>query len=178
METTIQTPESSQTTSRSLTKSSTKPTTNVNGIGMFDSWKRNFKSPFFAMLDIIDNAIDAGFDEEQLSAFDGRVDIYENSIPNPSAAAGAVPDRVGSNHVNGNGWVHNNINNINRSGRGKNQKMEEKRSELVIVNNSIGAICPLDQILEIHRSAKGSVSESIGENGVGKCFLMFHFFHT
>lgn len=137
--------------SRSRTPS--KPTTCVNGIGMFDSWKRNFKSPFYAMLDIIDNAIDAGFDEDQLVSFDGRVDIHENFIPNPLALA---PDHV----LSSNGMGANAI-------RREKKKMEEKRSELIIVNNSIGAICPLDEILEIHRSAKGSLSESIGENGVG-----------
>ena len=158
MESSHNSPAAETTVTRSGTKSS-KPTTNVNGIGMFDSWKRNFKSPFFAMLDIIDNAIDAGFDDNHLGTFDGRVDIYENFIPNSSTA---VPDQVSSF---GSG--------ADSSRRGKS-KMEEKRSELVIVNNSIVAICPLEQILEIHRSAKGSLSESIGENGVGECFFCFN----
>ena len=118
-----------------------RPTTSVNGIGMYESWKRNFKSPFYAMLDIIDNAIDAGFDRNDESSFDGKVDMYENFTRDPSVNSNALFSR--------------------KQGKGC-------RSELVISNNSIAEICDIDLILEIHSSAKGKNSVSIGENGVGE----------
>lgn len=61
-----------------------KKMTRVNGIGMFNSWRRNFKSPFFAMLDIVDNAIDAALEEKNGNNFNGRIDIHEAYVKNPN----------------------------------------------------------------------------------------------
>ena len=143
----------------SLTNSPSKrPTTCVNGIGMYNSWRRNFKSPFYAMLDIIDNAIDAGFH------FHGNDDSSDGDDK-----ADRKPKSSSSFH-------------------GKIEAYEQStkilsyfRHEVVIINNSVQEIMPLDKILEVYKSDKGSgtssgrfknhLSDNIGQNGVGKIAL-------
>jgi hypothetical protein len=152
-----------------------RPTTCVNGIGMYESWKRNFKSPFFAMLDIFDNAIDAGFTNTT-----GSTTTTAATSTNISATPSANIDII-----SGADEVDNNNNNNSFDGivelcekfttnpfvnqpKSKAKTSKHKRAELVIVNNSFKEICPLEEILEIHSSAKGKNSVSIGENGVGE----------
>ena len=57
------------------TTTSKKRTTTVNGIGMYESWKRNFKTPFYAMLDLVDNAIDAALEDTTNNEVDPRAII-------------------------------------------------------------------------------------------------------
>jgi len=62
---------------------SSRRTTCVNGIGMYHSWRRNFNSPFFAILDIFDNAVGAGChgtvtDRMTAKGFKGRVDLHND----------------------------------------------------------------------------------------------------
>jgi len=129
-----------------------KPTTCVNGTGMYHSWKRNFKSPFFAMLDIVDNAIDAGFDESD--TFHAKIDVHQEdiAITNDDDDGG---DDDGNNH-----------------GKKRKKGGGEKRHELIIVNNSRKEISPLSEILEVYKSNKGAanndLSDHIGQNGVGE----------
>eukprot|EP00543_Licmophora_paradoxa_P005256 CAMPEP_0202453380 /NCGR_PEP_ID=MMETSP1360-20130828/11367_1 /ASSEMBLY_ACC=CAM_ASM_000848 /TAXON_ID=515479 /ORGANISM="Licmophora paradoxa, Strain CCMP2313" /LENGTH=710 /DNA_ID=CAMNT_0049072455 /DNA_START=49 /DNA_END=2184 /DNA_ORIENTATION=+ len=47
----------------------------VNGVGLWNSWTRNFRSPFSAMMDLVDNSIDATL----LDSFDGIIDCYRSS---------------------------------------------------------------------------------------------------
>ncbi len=139
----------------SSTNTTTKPTTCVNGIGMFNSWKRNFKSPFFAMLDIIDNAIDASFGNEgdgQQASFEGRVELYTIE----RGKSGSITDSRPSPVTSGGAF------------RRKKKKDGDERNELVVVNNSLNAIEELSSVLEIHKSDKGDSTTNIGENGVGE----------
>ena len=165
--------------SSSTTTTPKKLTTTVNGIGMWNSWRRNFKTPFYAMLDLVDNAIDAALGREDDSDFVGRVEIYENSI--------SVESKNDDNDNNDNSSDDEPSESDpdpviqmlqEREKQKKGEKQHTKRmSELVVVNNSLRKICPLQEILEIHKSAKGkdasSKSEAIGENGVGKCKVSF-----
>jgi len=128
---------------------SARPTTCVNGIGMFSSWKRNFKSPFFAMLDIIDNAIDAAFENRGPNSFEGKVELY--TIDNNTKNGRPSPVRSS----------------LSQGRRKNNKKKGSSRTELIIVNNSLKEIQDLSTVLEVHRSKKGSCATNIGENGVG-----------
>lgn len=99
------------------------PLTTVDGIGQWDQWKRNFKAPVLALLDLMDNAFDASHGREE--EFQGHVHVYPDKDP------------------------------------------DEIITGLVILNNSCKHIKPMAQILVVYQSSKGSMSESIGENGVG-----------
>ena len=136
---------------RSSTGATARPTTCVNGIGMFNSWKRNFKSPFFAMLDIIDNAVDASFEKRDNDSFEGKVELYTIETDKD----GSRPSPVRSS-----------------DGRGRRKKKKKNagnsRTELIVVNNSLGKIQEMSAVLEIHKSVKGGGTTNIGENGVGE----------
>ncbi len=55
-----------------------KPST-TSGTGLWDMWTRNFKSPLMALLDLIDNSVDAALlQEESKSNMQGRVQIYRD----------------------------------------------------------------------------------------------------
>ena len=55
-----------------------KPSTTC-GKGLWDLWTRNFKSPLMALLDLIDNSVDAALLQEgRKSDMKGRVQIYRD----------------------------------------------------------------------------------------------------
>lgn len=55
-----------------------KPST-TSGTGLWDMWTRNFKSPLMALLDLIDNSVDAALLQEGCkSNIQGRVQIYRD----------------------------------------------------------------------------------------------------
>ena len=55
-----------------------KPST-TSGTGLWDLWTRNFKSPLFALLDLIDNSVDAALLQKGCkSDIPGRVQIYRD----------------------------------------------------------------------------------------------------
>jgi len=67
---------------RTLTNNDTdeglKPST-TSGTGLWDLWTRNFKSPLFALLDLIDNSVDAALLQKGCkSDIPGRVQIYRD----------------------------------------------------------------------------------------------------
>eukprot|EP00984_Skeletonema_dohrnii_P008243 scaffold3027_cov92-Skeletonema_dohrnii-CCMP3373.AAC.2 len=67
---------------RELTNNDTdeglKPST-TSGTGLWDLWTRNFKSPLFALLDLIDNSVDAAMLQKGCkSDIPGRVQIYRD----------------------------------------------------------------------------------------------------
>eukprot|EP00977_Amphora_coffeiformis_P006995 scaffold1515_cov162-Amphora_coffeaeformis.AAC.7 len=47
------------------------PTTRVNGVGLWNSWTRNFKTPLLAFLDLMDNAVDSA----DVSSHTGKIHI-------------------------------------------------------------------------------------------------------
>eukprot|EP00984_Skeletonema_dohrnii_P001077 scaffold338_cov76-Skeletonema_dohrnii-CCMP3373.AAC.1 len=116
------------------------PLTKVNGKGLWRSWKRNFQSKLLALMDLIDNSLDAAVvGSRKLGGnsnnFIGRVHVYPDKllqITNP-------------NHQN-----------------------STTTTGILLLNNSQRSIRPLQHILEVYNSSKThSGSEHIGENGVG-----------
>jgi len=116
---------------------STRKTTFINGIGLWHSWTRNFKTPLLAVLDLLDNAFDAGF-----STFN----------PNFKSKIYITEDK----------WMasENNFTSVSAT------PFQESVTGMVIANNSADPICDILSILEVYKSAKADC-ESIGENGVG-----------
>ena len=55
----------------------TRKTTSINGVGLWHSWTRNFKSPILAILDLLDNAFDAGFSKSD-PTFKSKIHISED----------------------------------------------------------------------------------------------------
>lgn len=54
-----------------------KKLSHVNGTGLWNSWKRNFKSTELALLDLFDNAMDATMQDNN-DQFRGKIDIYRD----------------------------------------------------------------------------------------------------
>mmetsp|Transcript_28067 Transcript_28067/g.44149 ORF Transcript_28067/g.44149 Transcript_28067/m.44149 type:complete len:731 (+) Transcript_28067:91-2283(+) len=66
------------TLSNNETDEGLKPST-TSGTGLWDMWTRNFKSPLMALLDLIDNSVDAALLQEGCkSKIQGRVQIYRD----------------------------------------------------------------------------------------------------
>ena len=169
--------------------------TRVDGKGLWRSWKRNFRNKLLALLDLIDNSLDASIVDssgvgrgdggvEDLSCdFVGRVYIYPDEIPNNDqpavvasgnsaereewlAIAGQIfPDSVPSNNLNGGGATPLHP----EEGANNNGGGATTASTgLCIVNNAMRSIRPLIQVLEVYNSSKiHSGAHDIGENGVG-----------
>ncbi|KAL9185895.1 hypothetical protein ACHAXT_003672 [Thalassiosira profunda] len=128
--------------------------TRVDGRGLWRSWTRNFKTKLLALLDLIDNSLDASIETEDTSSggdednngegsFVGRVHIYPDVSPTPDAVSSNLMSDDTANSNNGN-------------------------TGLCIVNNSVKPIRPLVRVLEVYNSSKvHSGSGDIGENGVG-----------
>lgn len=118
-----------------------KKLTRVDGIGLWRSWTRNFNTKTLALLDLIDNSLDAaihnGGDEDDdnnnnsnMHSFRGKVHVYPDIVEEP----GGRPTTTG----------------------------------LCIVNNAMKKIRPLKNVLEVYNSSKvHSGAGDIGENGVG-----------
>lgn len=116
---------------------STRKTTLINGIGLWHSWTRNFKSPLLALLDLLDNAFDAGFSSFH-PGFKSKIHIYQDEWISPQSNFTESTENPFGDCVTG----------------------------LVIANNSAEPICDISSILQVYKSAK-SDCETIGENGVG-----------
>lgn len=70
-----------------LSSTSHPPTpelTTVNGIGMWEQWTRNFKTPLLALLDLMDNAFDAT-KTGSLKDFDAKILVYPDEDRNGDA---------------------------------------------------------------------------------------------
>lgn len=145
------------------------------------------------MLDLVDNAIDAALGMKDESDFVGRVEIYENFISveesikndddNDNNITNAAPSDDDNNDENDPDPVIQMLQEREKQQKDAEKEKTKRISELVVVNNSLNKICPLQEILEIHKSAKGkdaySKSEAIGENGVGEflfdCYVVLFF---
>ena len=121
--------------------------TRVDGHGFWRSWKRNFQNKLKALLDLIDNSLDAALvantnmSSSSSSTFVGRVHIYPDDLSPPLDAA-STGDGVAPSTTGGGG--------------------------LCMVNNSPRPIRPLKSVLEMYSSSKvDSGANDIGENGIG-----------
>ena len=117
------------------------PLTKVNGKGLWRSWKRNFQSKLLALMDLIDNSLDAAL----------RLDSNNNGC------SSTADDFIGRVHVHPDLLYNNNSSSDSTTTTG-----------IILVNNSHSSIRPLQRILEVYNSSKThSGSVHIGENGVG-----------
>ena len=149
-----QTPAQNNTQSTTTNTPTThKKKTNVDGKGMWRHWKRNFKNKLLALLDLIDNSLDAAVvlnntgeqEDEENKDFIGRVHIY--------------PDEVD----NSNNSIQSTMNNLSSSSN--NVTTSNNNSGLVIVNNSYRPIQSMEYCLGAYNSSKvDSGSSDIGEN--------------
>ena len=57
-------------------------TTRVNGIGLWNSWTRNFKTPLLACLDLLDNSFDAALPSKTPSNGNQEDKKHSNGISN------------------------------------------------------------------------------------------------
>jgi hypothetical protein len=56
--------------------SSRDKTTRVDGLGLWRSWTRNFKTKQLALLDLIDNSLDAAIEGQNCDGFTGKVHLF------------------------------------------------------------------------------------------------------
>eukprot|EP00567_Pseudictyota_dubia_P016140 CAMPEP_0197437546 /NCGR_PEP_ID=MMETSP1175-20131217/4765_1 /TAXON_ID=1003142 /ORGANISM="Triceratium dubium, Strain CCMP147" /LENGTH=826 /DNA_ID=CAMNT_0042967097 /DNA_START=238 /DNA_END=2718 /DNA_ORIENTATION=+ len=146
--------------------------TRVNGIGLWNSWTRNFKTPLLALLDLLDNSVDAAFEKdppEPEGTTPGSLGAESSAGPSPDVSSSCSQPPVarrfhGKIHIDADTW-------------------NNKTTGLKIVNNSSTAIKDLGKIMEVYSSSKGRVehgqehsqeedlaanfAHTIGENGVG-----------
>ena len=159
-------------------------TTRVDGKGLWRSWKRNFKNKLLALLDLIDNSLDAAIadkndtstndegidsDGEGGESFIGRVHIYPDEIPTEDDTPrnnggttsryfnGEQPDMVTSNTDTTNNTAAAAASNTADSAvnnNSSNNSSKPKTKGLCIINNSVKPVRPLVQVLEVYNSSK------------------------
>lgn len=143
--------------------------TRVDGKGLWRSWKRNFKNKLLALLDLIDNCLDAAIintenDEAEerdnswgkRSDFVGRIHIYPDDLQNQSILPNTITSSTIAAAASHAATAIAAIPSPTPS------------SGLCIINNSYRPIRPLYQVLEVYNSSKiHSGAHDIGENGVG-----------
>mmetsp|Transcript_45843 Transcript_45843/g.139246 ORF Transcript_45843/g.139246 Transcript_45843/m.139246 type:complete len:809 (-) Transcript_45843:417-2843(-) len=146
--------------------------TRVNGVGLWNSWTRNFKTPLLALLDLLDNSVDAAFERPQAepegtSPGSLGAGASDSAVPTPDFS-GSVSQPLSARKFHGE--VHIDADTWNGRTTG-----------LKIINNSSQPVKDLGKIMEVYSSSKGrdehgadhsqeedlTFAESIGENGVG-----------
>eukprot|EP00985_Skeletonema_marinoi_P003386 scaffold1451_cov108-Skeletonema_marinoi.AAC.1 len=136
------------------------PLTKVNGKGLWRSWKRNFQSKLLALMDLIDNSLDAAVVGSR--KLGGNSNIGGNNDGNNNRGGDNS-----SNNKNFIGRVHVYPDKLNQTTT-NNQQNSTTTTGILLLNNSHRSIRPLQHILEVYNSSKThSGSEHIGENGVG-----------
>mmetsp|Transcript_35313 Transcript_35313/g.105472 ORF Transcript_35313/g.105472 Transcript_35313/m.105472 type:complete len:897 (-) Transcript_35313:19-2709(-) len=164
-----------------MTDDNHRPLTRVNGIGLWNSWTRNFKTPLLALLDLFDNSIDAAFvappSEPEGTApgmlgcgsyhDDGGVGSLQSAIgaatsavrPNVSVSRPASSARAfrGKIYVEPDEWIPpspdlSNSANVFSDGEAA---VEAKITGVKMVNNSSRPIKSLGRIMEVYSSSKG-----------------------
>ena len=146
-----------------------RPLTRVNGIGLWNSWTRNFKTPLLALLDLLDNSVDAAF-----------VSLARDSANDAAMSMSGAPVPLGFR-----GTIHISADKTlpprGSQGGGKSAAAAPGRiTGIKIINNSLQPIKSLGRIMEVYSSSKGRVehgsqgpddedefADTIGENGVG-----------
>ena len=178
----------------SSASSTSKPPayTRVDGLGLWRSWKRNFKNKLLALLDLIDNSLDAALVgahprpspgpclDDHDNRFVGRVHIYPDDMMPHDQVTAAIPSSAStststvvtpedvscsSDLVVGSAPPPSVWPGTTQA---KQRQIGPLPSGLCIVNNSKQSIRPMKQVLEIYNSSKvNSGASDIGENGVG-----------
>lgn len=156
-----------------------RPLTRVNGIGLWNSWTRNFKTPLLALLDLFDNSIDAAFvappsepegtapgmlgsdDHEEYgldplqSAIGSATAPLNVSATRPSSSARAFRGKI---HVEPDEWAPpppelNDFANVFSDGAPA--EVKTKITGIKMMNNSSRPIKSLGRIMEVYSSSKG-----------------------
>lgn len=167
----------------STSSSSSHLLTRVDGKGLWRSWKRNFKNKLLALLDLIDNSLDAsiitapdsnengeGIDDDneadhgnsrnRRSTFTGRIHIYPDD-DGMHEQGGVLPMAATSSTVAA-------ASTAAATTTATVTPTTPSSSGLCIINNSFHPIRSLVQVLEVYNSSKiHSGAHDIGENGVG-----------
>ena len=160
--------------------------TRVNGIGMWNSWTRNFNTPLLALLDLIDNSFDAAMKPQQQmpsAAVTSPVASSGSGVSGASApgsnAATTPLDNAATGYYEENyrGKIVIEADMFGPAVAASSSEATPPSAQitgLCITNNSFKPIKPLKRILEAYSSAKGRnehgeghFAETIGENGVG-----------
>ena len=129
----------------------------INGIGLWNSWKRNFKTPLLACLDLLDNSFDASlgaFSYVKSKRIDHKPTQHDLEINESDKMEEETHDTdfQGKIHLTPLLFADN---------------VKRFKTGIRILNNSSKPIKPLVEILEVYRSDKGKHTDSVGENGVG-----------
>eukprot|EP00984_Skeletonema_dohrnii_P025157 scaffold14271_cov152-Skeletonema_dohrnii-CCMP3373.AAC.4 len=137
------------------------PLTKVNGKGLWRSWKRNFQSKLLALMDLIDNSLDAAVVGSRKLAGNGGIGSSNDSNIGNNSRGG---DNSSSNNFIGR--VHVYPDKLHQTTTPNSPSTTT--TGILLLNNSHRSIRPLQHILEVYNSSKThSGSEHIGENGVG-----------
>ena len=166
----------------------TSPYTRVDGKGLWRSWKRNFKNKRLALLDLIDNSLDAAIvttvvdttnnknkDTEE-DDFVGRAHIYPDDVECSTRTSDEdilAPEVTQSSTT---------ITSSSSSSSTTAARTIRKCTGLCIINNSYKPIRTMEEVLGVYNSSKvNSGAGDIGENGVGlkqgcKLFCSVFFF--
>ncbi len=137
----------------------------VDGAGLWANFTRTFRTPIEALLDILDNGVDAAFGDIRghdggAGGFKGKIRIDEDCFDPESLA---VSVRVGNDEY-GHDQNGNPVGYMISHGLNADVPVQ---SGIVITNNSSSKIKNINDILTVFKSSKGDASESIGQNGVG-----------
>ena len=191
-----QTPTPATQAQSTTTPATHKKKTNVDGKGIWRHWKRNFKNKLLALLDLIDNSLDAAVvinnngtnntnegeegeerrEGEGNKDFIGRVHIYPDEVDNSN---GSIQSTMNNNQRarNSHGFdfltsdLSSSNTNVTSTG---NKKAATSNSGLVIVNNSYRPIQSMKNCLGAYNSSKvDSGSSDIGENVSSLCVCVF-----
>ena len=177
----------------------TSPYTRVDGKGLWRSWKRNFKNKLLALLDLIDNSLDAAIvntvvdttnnnknkDTEE-DDFVGRVHIYPDDVECTTRTSDEdrlTPEVTLSSTTTTTQRPQQLQTTTSSSSSTTAARTIRKCTGLCIINNSYKPIRTMEEVLGVYNSSKvNSGAGDIGENGVGLkqgckfCFVLCFFF--
>ena len=163
------------------TPASVKKYTTVDGKGLWRSWKRNFKNKLLALLDLIDNSLDAAIitkdnnnSSSQVEDFVGRVHIYPDDVETTTITLDDddddnAPDTMQSSSSSSSSRYFATQQQQQPAAVTSATTTTTRRSTgLVILNNSHRPIKSMKDCLGVYNSSKvNSGAGDIGENGVG-----------
>ena len=124
--------------------------TKIDGIGLWKAWEKTFDSPLSALLEIMDNAVDAC--KEQVSLLGDEEEEYDEETTTVSS------NRSRTSTVSSN-------NNSSRKPTIMVMPDEIQEKSLMIFNSCGSAPPKMSDILKLYKSDKAE--SEIGQNGIG-----------
>ena len=138
--------------------------TRVNGIGLWNSWTRNFQTPLQALLDLLDNSFDASISKldfksaNETKSYSSSSSDHDDSDEDDDKIQEFFEGKIHISALNYNDVFDASADHLIN---------KHKKSGILIMNNSEKPIKPISKILEVYHSTKGKRSDTMGENGVG-----------